>query len=736
MSFDLVGYGSYGSGKLGDVTDPTSPYLNAYASIENTGSTGNKFLLTPISNSQYQSWDNCVGCQVLIHAVIAKDGNAANLGGYMIATITAAENDDDTGYLVIHTDKSLYSYVNTTNYWYWQAVLIPEFKNLTLTSKSIKPDAFKMSDTPLGGTSSVTAPCGGVLVFKCSDTLTLNGGHIDLRNAGLATNISTTYRPNFSHETNGTLDTDTHSGSENSITKDHLVVNAGDGACLIFAKTITCSSGSSRIGNPSTSGVQYCRGASDSKNLPSGVSNLGGSTISIITHGFNNFTPALIAKYRSTSSGTGRGLARAYLAVLNAHNDIIPDEGLYALDVIKRTERVKSMFNITGFGNGSDGNYTLSTNAKKCWNSYARVTAISGRVYTISRYYADVDELTDFTVGRLVMIHQSRKSTGNDWQDGRFFLSRITAVSGSTVTIKHNFSFNLSTYNVQMVVVPEFNNLTFAHEYKNTPQYYNGAGGIFAIAVNGTCNLSSGKINLHGKGTFKNIVNTIISNYQMKGALPIGQGHGSVFILARNLTLNTSTRLGATYDGSQFGGRGGAGDKSNYPAGGGWSGTAGSSTTGVKEPGWGGGAGIHPDCTELCGGWHSNAGGVPDDAIDGKFTTGCQGAHILIVADTINGLCLHALSTGGGAGLVVATGEEHSGVYGQRPGGCGYGGGGKVVSDYYGGAGGFRGGGVGVDFKTKINNGDVYCGGGGGAGACFCYCNNAESQNATNLVVS
>ena len=705
MSFDLNAAGSYGSGSLGDVTDPPAPYINAYAAVEEFHA--NYFYATPIYETDYLSWDNCIGCQVLFHAVAAKAGNSSYLGQYLFNTITGREEDDDG--IRFNVAEPMASLMSKDSTIFWQAILIPEFKNLTLQSKNLKPLSYALNNVPLGGMNPYLAPCGGLLVFKCSDTLTLAGGHIDLRDAGFPTNVNTTYRPNLSHENNGTLDTDTYSGSENSITKDRLLLNAGDGACFIMAKTINCASGSSRIGNPSTSGVQYCRGASDSPGLPANVTNLGGSSIAIVTHLFNNFSPNLIAKYRS---GSGRGLARAYLAVLNAHNSPKPDEGLYALDTISRTDRVKSMCNISGFGKGSDGSYSLAADARKCWNSYAAVTAISGRVYSISRLSADVEELTNFEVGRLVLIHQSRTASASDWQDGRFFLSRITAISGSTVTIKHNFSFNLSTYNVQMIVVPEFQNLTLPTEYKNTPRYSRGAGGIFAIAVNGTCNLSGGKINMEGKGTFSSVVNPIISNYSMKGSLPLGQGNGSVFILARNLTMNTSTRIGATYDGSIFGGRGGAGDKSSYPAGGGYSGSPGASSSGeTKNPGWGGGAGIHPDYDELSGGWHSNAG-TADYAEENGGSTGCQGAHILIVADSISGFNLSALSTGGGSGYAP-------GNYGQEPGGCGYGGGGKIIANNGGtaGAGGYQGGGV------------------GGAGAAFVYANNISEQVTTGLVL-
>ena len=595
MAFDLNAAGGFGSGNLGDVTDPASPYINAYAAIENTGSTAYKLNLIPLSDSIYQSWNNCVGCQVLVHGVAAKSGNSATLGNFFVATITEAEYDDDTGYLAVRTDTNMYAAVSSTVSTFWQAILIPEFNNLTLKSQSIKPDPFALNNTPLGGYDSFLCPSGGLLVLKCKNTLTLAGGHIDLRDAGCPTSISSTYRPTFAHENSGSLDTDTYSGSENSIAKDKLIVNAGDGACLILAKQIVCSSGSSRIGNPSTYGVQYCRGASDSTGTPANVSNQGGSTISIVCNSWTNFAPDVIAKYRS---GSGFGLARAYIAIRNAYNDFKPDEGLYALDTVSNTARLKSMCNFSGFGNGSALGANYTGNPAKCWNVYAKVTAISGKVYTISRRSAEMTELIDISVGRLVILHQSRKASAADYQDGRFWFSRITAISGNTVTIKHSLSFNLSTYNVQMIVVPEFTYLTMPTVYNNTPAYSGGTGGICAIAVKGTCNLSGGTINLEGKGTFNGVVNPMIGNYSMKCSLPLGQGNGSVLIIANNLVLNSSTRLGATHDGSPM-------------------------TGFVKY-----------------GGIRSN-----------EETGTQQGAHILLICNEIDGLNISALSTGGdGAG--------------------------------------------------------------------------------------
>lgn len=739
MSFVLENYGGYGRGTLGDVTDPPYAVVNAYAAVEEIKTYS--LLVIPIGDSQYQSWSDCVGCQVLVHAVASKSGRNKGLGQFAIATITGTTQEDGGLRLALDTDYTLLAQeVENNNY--CQAVLIPEFKNLKLQSKSVKPGPFSLTDTPIGGYDPVFAPCGGIVAFKCSETLTLAGGHVDLRDAGFSTGTNTTYRPNLSHETNGALDTDLHSGSENSVTKDRLLLNCGDGACLIMAKSIVCSSGSSRIGNPSTSGFQYCRGASDSKNLPSGVSNQGGSSIFIATESFTNFTPGLIAKYRSTSSGTGRGLARAYLAVEAPGNSIIPDEGLYALDCTQNLKRVKERFNISGFGKGTDGDYTVTSNPTLCWNSYAKVTAISGRVYTISRVSGDAEEKFNFEVGRLVMIHQSRKSSGTDYTDGDFKISRITAISGSTVTIKHNFSFNLSTYNVQMIVVPEFNNLTLAAEYNTAPRFQNGAGGIFAIAVMGTCNLSGAKINMEGKGTFSSVVNVMQSNFFMKRGLPLGQGNGSVFILARTLTVNTNTRLGGTQDGSQFGGDAinSYSSSTSFSRGsqGGWKGADGlpasTNTTHTDYIGGGGSgsaAGTCPYDSNVNGGWHSSA-----KFTDENYVYGCQGAHVLIVADTINGLCLHALSTGGkgGKNLSTATGVINSLKGGD--GGCGYGGGGHSRCTAgnsawaYGGVGGYRGGAATAHPATAVD----YAGG-GGAGACFVYCNNADSQDNTNNIL-
>lgn len=727
MAFDLSLHGGFGSGKLGDVTDPTTEVINAYAVVDDINTYN--FLATPIWDSAYVKWENCVGEQVMLHGITGKPSTTnACIGHYLIATITNAV--EENGALRITIDTSTRS-TGLTSFGagYWQAILVPQFKNLKLQSKTLKPAAYSLYNVPIGGTASVLAPCGGVIVFKCSETFTLAGAHIDLRNAGLSpshTDIAS-YRPLLAHEQNGTLDTNLYSGCENSVTKDRLLVNAGDGACLIMASYVSSTSGSSRIGNPATSGVQYCRGASDSEGTPANVTNIGGSTIAVVANTWNNFTPNAIAKYRTVSTPEGRGLARAYLAIRNPYNNIKPDEGLYAQDVLPDSNRVKSLFNLYGFGTGQTGTYTYQTvTPPKCFNQYAKVTAISGRVYTISKLSLDVESIVDWTVGAMVMIHQSRKSSGNDYNDGAFKLSTITAISGSTVTIKHNFSFNLSTYNVQMIVVPEFRNLTLQKEYKHTPQYYNGSGGICAIAVSGTMNFTGGSINTEGKGTYNKVVNPMLGNASMKGVLPLGQGNGSVLIIANSITMNTSTRIGGTGDGSNFGGAIAKGSGS-YSSWGGYKGIDGTCATNSEYAGtggWGGGAGSQPyDAPNNDGGWFSSS-----YSRDSDYRYGCQGAHIMIIADTIDGLSLHALSTGGAGGQVLAGSTSSVG----KDGGCGYGGGGNTYSERFAGTGGYRGGG-GSGHSLREN---LDYAGGGGAGACFIYVNNITNQTNTNNILS
>lgn len=742
MSIDISAAGGWGSGSLGDVTFSSGQINSYFNPTKHSELSDNQVWLD--TNSQHYSngiyhdllKNSVVGTEVLIVGFQTLGSTSNNLGNWSVAKINAVEVDTD--HAVFTFDKSLADVKG------WgvdvQFITIPHFKNFTIPAgKSLSPPA----PAP-NADGDAKRHFGGYVAFKCSGTFTLNG-NIDLRNKGFADGTTTYYRPTTSQESY-VLDTDMYSGCENSITKDHLLLNVGDGACWILAQSIVTSS-DSRIGNPALQGVQYCRGASDSFNLPTGATNIGGSTIFIATRTWSGFKPAVISKYRSSSSATGRGLARAFIAARNAYNnqDIKPDEGLYALDVTHDPERPKNSFKLSGFGKGSLGarSFTSADSIKNLtFNSYAPITSIENNQLVTDGYLeTDYDTaLADFTDGTLVMIHQSLKQSANDPNDGKFVITRL---EDPRYTINYS-NFDFDKYYYQIIAIPEFTNLTLSVDYNHTPPWSNGAGGICAIACSGTCNLSGGKINVEGKGTFNNVKNEIRSNYLMKSTLPIGQGHGSVFILANTLTMNDSTRIGATYDGSNFGGKAvdyaiSANTPGTYTPQGGWRGTDG--TPPANEDYWnyygtgghGGAGGINPS-DNLNGGWHSN-GNNPyhfrSDGIDHYFSA--QGAHVMIIANTINNFTLKAISTGGNCGGIGGGTYSNINQALGDSGGAGYGGAGfsRIISGNgqwsYGGAGGYRGGGAGT-------HGGNDCTGGGGSGAAFIYCNNFSMLNPFGIV--
>lgn len=804
MSFDLKAAGGYGNGALGDVTDPEG-IVNSYYLIDSfSGSTfsvahpasGYNGIFKNIKNA-----DDLVGEEFFIHAFACKTGGLSTnpqLGFWRVVKIVSVAYETDPATFTV--DKDL-SDLNASAY-YWQAIWIPRFKNLTLTTKNLSTNHAVANEY-------IQKP-GGVIVLKCSDTLTLNGGHINLVDCGLPTDTTTTYRPNTSQEKSGVLDTAVYSGCENSITKDRLLLNVGDGACWILAKNISTQS-TSRIGNPNSKGVQYCRGASDSKISHTG-SNVGGSSIFIATGAWSGFSAAVISKYRTRAGG--RGLARAYIASNNLHSKMIPDEGLYALDTFSAKGRLPSDCNIKSFGDGQDSG-SLTYSEDTILSSYARVNSVSGKLFKITKVYTG---LVDFAAGKMVMVHQLQKTSGEDVNSGRFYLAKIMTATGSNITLDTAPPFTIDTenYYVQMLTVPQAMSFNLSIDYQGTPPWDEGVGGIFAIACTGTFNIT-GKLNLQGKGTLKNITNKLVGNHFMRSKLYIGQGHGTAFILAKNLTFGPEARIGADYSGASFAGKAVshfgtgayvAGQGYTYDIEYGAAGYAGSddfitdaASSTRKEltstGGHGGGGGDNPNMGHSeyrCkGGWFSNSNQtdvlikmIEADSysshaakmkermeylresvayIDGKSIyryPGLQGAHILIVADTINNFSLDAISTGGEPGGIYHGGSADFFLLGKDAGkflqiaqtgcgGAGYGGAGvgasvddTFVQDYgdedlsyiYAGSGGYRGGGASPPiwyyYYDQLTGGTFF--GGGGAGAAYIYCNNFTGQSTTGIV--
>lgn len=748
MAFDLVQAGGYGAGEEGDATT----HSNDYAYISNiTVGDGESTLRADIYTANNSNESFSEGKEMLLY-VIGSDSYPenypqeiqniveANIGLYAVATVKSISNESD-GYrdIVVDKDLSMFAAVfDETSYSGYRpcdmikvhAVNIPHYHDLTLDSGTvIKPRHIARTDF-------------GVVAFKCSGTITFNGGHIDLRGVNSHTNY---YRLWTKQEKNGTLDTDKYAGWENSQLKDRFLVNSGNdcgecGACFIVANKVVIADDSSRIGNPNTTGKQFYRGATDSQTYnetaPENVTNIGGATIFLVAGTIENFTPALIAKYRSLTeeeiSGSDkpeqftRGLARCYIA---SNTKLRNDEGLYAYDCISDSSRVSSTLNVRSFGDGSDG---TSNNYTGQLNNYLAVTArdSSGKVFTYSSKTST--GLALFKVGALVMIYYRHIQQDTFNFSGEFILAHVLGITDNEITVDTKITpHNLEQYEIQLITIPQFSSYTLSTTNSATPKYENGMGGICAIAVNGTCDISGGVVNVEGKGGTRAYGRkglAIIGNAQDCDRLPLGTGHGSVFILAKNLTMNSSTRIGATYSGavSASGNFGGAihYNETNGQGGGYNGGYYGDSEASVCG-GWGGGAGqgdSHLSSrSSLSNGGYGSGGG--HDL--------CQGAHVMIIADKITGFNQAAISTGGDGETRDLSPTYNAGF----PGSAGYGGGATALdsASVHHGGGGYNGGGGG-GARLYVFDGETTGGGGGSSGWAFVYCNQVVNQDTTDTV--
>ena len=592
--------------------------------------------------------------------------------------------------------------------------------------------------------------CGGVVAFLCSKKFRLFG-NVDLKTKGLA---------NATPFTKGAIADEPRKqnlrglvGHENFNTRDHLTINYPDGTAFIMAEEWELGS-AGKIGNPDVEGVARTRGQSITINgeVYNGEANVwGGSTILLAAKTITNFRAAAICKYSSLADDWGYGIQRCYIA---SETTLPCDEGLYAFDRIADADRLRRAFNITSYGDGSNGN---GKNVKTQLNSYFAIVAMhSKRKKFEIKLVSGIENPTSAPLaeGALVMIHSSQRdflhgSTVRASREfaGRFWLSTITSVE-MTGGVPTHFTirdamptcegWNPTGYFMQAIIIPQFNNFTLSNSTTGglmtnsaTPPFTlvthdgnnYGCGGILAIAVKNKCKLTSGgrllvpdagSIPPYEDATDESAPSGLeyISNAGMADRLPLGEGFGSVFILAQEIEMDTTTRLGAPHTGNAFGGinldTNNANPRNDVYQ---WWRAGGTVFTddGLKHARDGENDGV-------CGGGDGNTffnGGFGNNGSNGVKAK--QGAHILLVADKITGLCLDALSTGGQGG--TASNTPHASLNG----GCGYGGAGANYDSARGGNGGWLGGGDGG--SRKLGGQYYYGGGGGSAGFCFVYRN-------------
>lgn len=707
------GFGGGGLGALNVTTQ--NMVVNAYAQV--TAVSGDTVTLGNIGDASKFK----VGSYILVHVSGYKGtGTFSYLGNWIVTRIMKIDGSTLTVF-----NKKVGEIAGKSSDALIQAVTIPEYTTVTLNANS-----------------SITCPqfnqttgYGGLVALKCSEELKFAGGDINLENKGLP---NASLRPLFNFESDEKL-----TGYENYQRESRLPINFPHGAAFILTKKMTCHE-DSRIGQPGQNNHEPRK----LEALP------GGANIFIAAEEISEFKPIMISK---NGTANGKGRAGCYIAT----EDYIPcDEGLYAFDRLTSATRMTDTFMIKDFGDGSFGAKTNYTNRL---NSYAQITGIdkTRKILTIGQ--RDNNGLAKIANGALVMLHATYNpnTSGSSYFkfSGFFTVARILDYTLSKITIDRPFktpnnSGNLSPehYGLQLVTIPQFTDFTLSSTNEALLAYDKdkGYGGIVALACTGTCNLKGGKILTVGKGgawATEEYGLNYESNARMAESLPIGEGNGSVFILAKTLDIDKNTRLGGDWSGEGFGGSWNGGQASYGYAPADDNEQFGSGKRAGK------GVGVSGSTFTYDGGYNSNG------IVGANQTAANQGAHILIIADKITNMNLAALSTGGQGGQVVIGGvHNYAPIQGTTysftttkggNGGAGYGGGSgnfvfhgqakygtpnkDVVEGYVtkGGSGGWLGGAGGHAYSTDTTRGVIA--GGGSGGFCFVYCNSFDSEDKSWL---
>lgn len=657
MSFDLAAIGGYGTAADNDVeiSDGTLETVNSYVKISGIDELDDYKVVIDTDSAIIGSYESFVaGNDIFIH-VSTSTTETEYLGKYMVAKIRLVSVNG-----IITLDKKITDLIPRDQFDYYsvQAVTIANFDCLTLKARGIIApqlyDPYKM--------------CGGILCIRCWDSLKFEGGHIDLTDCGIPANRKHLLRPLTSQETaaNGESDVSKLSGQENFITAERFLLNAGDGAAFIIAKNLYCNE-NSRIGNPSTHGAHFCRGAYNSAGVkPSNITNVGGSTILICAENIYDFNAKMIAKYRTASekdAEIGRGLCRCYIA---SNTILRNDEGLYAYDILSDANRLSRKLNVKNFGSGIYGSIT---NPIKQLNNYAQVTTINQGGCRLTIANETINGLTPISEDALILIQVIQRSSEHTEHAGEIVTAKVVRRGENYLITDYPApKVDLSEYIMQVVSIPQFENFTLNQNYTGTMAFNGKVGGVFAMAVNNVADLSEGKINVEGKGgaaAYGANGLAYIGNAQNNYKLPLGNGHGSVFILAKTLTLNENTRIGALYSGLGTNDRLGGSNAALNNVGGGYSGSSDDEGTG-SAGGYNGGGGGTQNVSGGVGGSGANGGTsrnyheltrsniVGGYGSNGKATGGYnggnQGAHCLVIANKINNFSQACFSTGGEGG--------------------------------------------------------------------------------------
>ena len=209
------------------------------------------------------------------------------------------------------------------------------------------------------------------------------------------------------------------------------------------------------------------------------------------------------------------------------------------------------------FGSGTDGDLTHANGTRtiNTVRSPAQGTAKSTSL--------TVTSTTGFAAGQRVIVHQTMGSNAGRWED-----AVVSAVGTATLTLTSplKYSYSLAgTNRAQVVLVPQYKNVTITGGTLTAPAWNGSTGGILAIKASGTLSQTGGVIDMTGAG-YRGA--TIGCTYRCKigyaGQSPSGSG-------------------GVSFAANGMGGGGGDKGQDCGCGGGGGHGTAGAGP--VKKPG-------------------------------------------------------------------------------------------------------------------------------------------------------
>jgi hypothetical protein len=302
------------------------------------------------------------------------------------------------------------------------------------------------------------------------------------------------------------------------------------------------------------------------------------------------------------------------------------------------------------FGNGADGTYTSTT--------------IPTITYKSCSGTADSTTLTastssPFTVGDVVLIHQSRGTDAGQWE-----INRISAVGSGQYTMQIALKYTYTdsgASQAQVVKIPMYSSITVTSGTWTATAWGGDTGGIFPIACSGTATLSNA-ITCVGKGFRQPTGHDRYS----------GEGTGGEATEMQQQNGNGGG-AGWPFGGSQHkhggagGGNGTAGENGHYSDGASSSGSGGT-TSGTADLtnctfGGAGGSGISNHNGAGSGGgcmfvFAKNVSGSATVSIDASSAVngdvnggngGGAGGSLLIVAQTVNlsSMTVTALGTAG-----------------------------------------------------------------------------------------